>query len=77
MMIPAVTTLNSNNWRLLTMCEIRESDIETIIDGLEDAIGVCHRVDSSSEDFERSYPFAAGYSRAAMRTAVENLRRLM
>ena len=77
MMIPVVTTLNSNNWRTMAMCEIRESDIETIIDGLEDAIGVCHRVDSSSEDFERSYPFAAGYSRAAMRTAIENLRRLM
>lgn len=59
------------------MCEIRESDIETIIEGLEDAIGVCYRVDSSSEDCERSYPYAAGYSRAAMRTAVENLRRLM
>jgi len=59
------------------MCEIRESDIETIIDGLEDAIGVCYRVDSSSDDCERSYPYAAGYSRAAMRTAVENLRRLM
>ena len=61
----------------MAICEIRESDIETIIDGLEDAIGVCHRVDSSSEDFERSYPFAAGYSRAAMRTAIENLRTLM
>ena len=61
----------------MTMCDIKQSDIETIIDGLEDAIGVCHKVDSSSEDHERSYPFAAGYSRAAMRTAVENLRRLM
>jgi len=59
------------------MCDIKQSDIETIIDGLEDAIGVCYKVDSSSEDHERSYPFAAGYSRAAMRTAVENLRRLM
>ena len=61
----------------MTMCEIRESDIETIIDGLEDAIGVCLKVDSSSEDHERSYPFAAGYSRSAMRIAIENLRRLM
>ena len=59
------------------MCEIRESDIETIIEGLNDAISVCYRVDSSSEDHERSYPYAAGYSRAAMRSAVENLRRLM
>ena len=59
------------------MCEIKSSDLETIIEGLEDAIGVCHRVDSHSEDSERSYPFAAGYSRAAMRLAIDNLRRLM
>ena len=61
----------------MTMCDIKQSDIETIIEGLEDAIGVCYKVDSSSEDHERSYPFAAGYSRAAMRTAVQSLRSLM
>ena len=59
------------------MCDIKQSDIETIIEGLEDAIGVCYRVDSSSDDCERSYPYAAGYSRAAMQTAIEDLRRLM
>ncbi len=59
------------------MCDIKQSDIETIIEGLEDAIGVCYKVDSSSEDHERSYPYAAGYSRAAMQTAIEDLRRLM
>ena len=47
------------------MCEIKQGDIETIIGGLEDAINVCYRVDSSSDDNERSYP-CAGYSRAAM-----------
>ena len=46
------------------MCEIKQGDIETIIGGLEDAINVCYRVDSSSDDNERSYPYAAGYSRA-------------
>ena len=50
--------------------------VETIIGGLEDAINVCYRVDSSSDDNERSYPYA-GYSRAAMQTAIEDLRRLM
>ena len=59
------------------MCEIKQGDIETIIGGLEDAINVCYRVDSSSDDCERSYPYAAGYSRAAMQTAIEDLRRLM
>jgi hypothetical protein len=59
------------------MCEIKKGDIETIIGGLEDAINVCYRVDSSSDDNERSYPYAAGYSRAAMRTAVQSLRSLM
>lgn len=59
------------------MCDIKQSDIETIIDGLEDAISVCYRVDSSSDDCERSYPYATGYARSAMRTAIENLRSLM
>lgn len=59
------------------MCDIKQSDIETIIDGLEDAISVCYKVDNSSEDHERSYPFATGYSRSSMRTAVQSLRSLM
>ena len=62
------------------MCNIKRGDIETIIEGLNDAISVCYRVDSSSDDCddcERSYPYAAGYSRAAMQTAIEDLRRLM
>ena len=59
------------------MCNINQGDIETIIGGLQDAINVCYRVDSSSDDNERSYPYAAGYSRAAMRTAVQSLRSLM
>ena len=37
----AVTTLNSNNWRT-TMCD-QTGMIETIIDGLNDAISVCYR----------------------------------
>ena len=59
------------------MINIKQSDIETIIDGLEDAINVCYKVDSSSDDCERSYPYATGYSRSAMQTAIKNLRRLM
>ena len=56
---------------------ISNHEIETIIDGLTDAINICYRADGSSDDHERSYPFAAGYSRAAMQTAVENLTKLM
>ena len=60
-----------------TMRDIKQSDIETIIEDLEDAIGVCYKVDSTSEDHERSYPYVAGYSRAAMQGAVKDLRSLM
>lgn len=62
---------------LAIMCNIKQSDIETIIDGLEEAIRICYNVDNTSDDHERSYPFAAGYSRAAMQTAVGSLRSLM
>jgi len=59
------------------MCDIKQSEIETIIDGLQDAVNVCYRVDNTSEDHERTYPFAAGYSRAAMQTAISNLKLLI
>ena len=35
--------------------------IDTIVDGLRDAIRVCADVDGMSEDYEKSYPYAAGY----------------
>jgi hypothetical protein len=52
------------------------STIETLIEGLQCAVNVCYNVDCTSEDSEKSYPFATGYSRAAMKLAIKDLQRL-
>tara|TARA_Y100000004_G_scaffold190348_1_gene247361 strand:- start:376 stop:582 length:207 start_codon:yes stop_codon:yes gene_type:complete len=57
------------------MCKISNFEIETIIEGLQDAINVCHTAPENPR--EQGYPYAAGYSRAAMQTAIENLQTLM
>ena len=58
------------------MCnKISNHDIETIIDGLQDAINVCYT--APEDPREKGYPFATGYSRSAMQTAIENLQMLM
>jgi len=58
------------------MCnKISNHDIETIIEGLNDAINVCYTAPENPR--EQGYPFATGYSRSAMQTAVENLQMLM
>lgn len=59
----------------MIMCKITNSDIETIIDGLQDAVNVCYT--APEDPLQKGYPFAAGYSRAAMQTAIENLKTLM
>ena len=56
------------------MCDLKRSDIEFIINDLNNAVNVCHDVDNASEDSDRSYPFATGYSRAAMQTAIRSLK---
>ena len=55
--------------------KISNFDIENIIDGLQDAINVCHTAPENPR--EQGYPYATGYSRSAMQTAVENLQMLM
>ena len=57
------------------MCDIKKSDLETIIEGLEYAIQVCYTAPENPK--EEGYPYATGYSRAAMQTAIKDLRRLM
>ena len=47
--------------------------IQNLIESLQRAIRVCHEVDSMSDDYERSYPYATGYSRATMQEVVEKL----
>ena len=59
------------------MYNLTNYEIETIVDGLQDAIRVCYDVDSTSNNNERSYPYATGYSREAMKTAVNSLMGIM
>ena len=44
---------------------------------LYDAVNVCYNVDSRSDNHEQSYPYATGYSRAAMIGVAEDLRRII
>ena len=46
--------------------QVPVATLEALIDSLDDAINVCCKVDSRSEDSEKSYPHATGYSRSAM-----------
>ena len=58
------------------MCQqISNQDIETIIERLQDAINVCYTAPENPR--EQGYPFAAGYSRAAMQGVVEDLQMMM
>ncbi len=59
----------------MTMNKISNFDLETIIEGLEDAVNVCYTAPNNPE--KQGYPYATGYSRLAMQTAIENLKTLM
>ena len=48
-------------------------EIESAISCLEIAIKICSEVDSSNKDLDKSYPYAAGYARAAMQEVLENV----
>jgi hypothetical protein len=52
--------------------------LKRVIRNLEDAVKVCHGVDSSEDaDLEKTYPFATGYSRSAMTSAIMDLNNLI
>ena len=52
--------------------------LKRIISNLESAVNVCYNVDSAdNEDYEKSYPFATGYSRAAMQSVIQDLNKLL
>ena len=55
---------------------IPATTLETLIEGLESAINVCDNVNSNDDDSEKSYPYAAGYSRSAMKMIQEQLKSL-
>ena len=48
-----------------------------VTDSLTNAVNVCYEVDNTSDDYEKTYPFATGYSRSAMNTAIEDLSRIV
>ena len=54
--------------------QVPVSTLETLIESLDDAINVCYRVESRSEDTQKSYPYATGYSRSAMLMVQEELK---
>jgi len=52
--------------------------LKRLIRDLESAVSVCHNVDSSeSTNYEKTYPFATGYSRSAMTSAIIDLHKLI
>ena len=57
---------------------IRVDTLKRIISDLESAVQVCHGVDNTeSGDYEKTYPFATGYSRSAMSSAIMDLNNLI
>ena len=57
---------------------IRVDTLKRVIRDLENAVSVCHKVDSSEgADSERTYPYATGYSRSAMTSAIMDLNNLI
>jgi hypothetical protein len=52
--------------------------LQRIIRDLQDAVNVCYNVDSSEKSgYERTYPFATGYSRSAMKSAILDLNNIL
>lgn len=51
--------------------------IERLLDDLLSAQNVCLSVDYSSDDHEKSAPYAVGYSRAMIGCMIDDLRRLI
>ena len=48
-----------------------------IIDNLTHAVNVCYAVDESLDDYDKTYPFATGYSKSAMDGAIDDLSRIV
>jgi hypothetical protein len=57
---------------------VRVDTLQRLISNLQDAVNVCYNVDSSeSDNHEKTYPFATGYSRAAMQNVIFDLTNLL
>lgn len=54
--------------------KLTKTQIEVLIETLQSAVNVCDSVDpTQKDDSEKTYPFACGYSRAAMLHALNSL----
>jgi len=52
--------------------------LKRLIRDLEQAVDVCYNVDpTESGGYEQTYPFATGYSRSAMQSAILDLNNLL
>ena len=52
--------------------------LKRLIRDLQEAVNVCYNVDSSeSDNYEKTYPFATGYSRAAMNSVIDDLNNIL
>jgi hypothetical protein len=57
---------------------VRVDTLKRLIGNLQDAVNVCYDVDSSeSDNHEKTYPFATGYSRAAMQNVIFDLNNIL
>lgn len=65
------------SYKVLKTVDVPVASLEAMLSTLDDAISVCYEVDSTSEDSDRSYPFATGYSRSTMRSIREQLQSYM
>ena len=59
-----------------------DDQLISVIDNLTRAVNICYAAqDASSEEraknWDLEYPYAAGYSRAAMNTAIDDLSRIV
>jgi len=54
-----------------------DTQLESIVERLYDAVNVCYNVDSAADNSEQSYPYATGYSKSTMIGAAEDLRRII
>ena len=59
-----------------------DDQLISIIDKLTNAVNVCYAVQNATSEereknYELEYPFAAGYSRAAMNEAIDSLSQIV
>jgi hypothetical protein len=58
--------------------DVRVDTLKRLIRDLQEAVNVCYNVDSSeSDNYEKTYPFATGYSRSAMQSAIIDLNNIL